>query len=481
MNATDLYVIGSTEGKGMIAVAKKDLLPGQMVLKEEVPLMSFSSDIRSQYDYPEPFISAFSIFVTYMEDFSPSSQEVFDSLLEPPSGHLAESYRDFARTMKYKPKNEEEVRVLNPEEVELLASIAGTVNISQFVLPGKVLIFTDINRFKHSCIPNCRATVVGGTTCVCYTILPIKEGDVLTISHNSARDLEFTSQRRYRYAAEKQITCHCPRCEAPGDDTRQFDCFDPACPGVMFACQPLSKERFPHNAYTYVDVDYVEPHLLPCTVCRNPATKEYQAEMFAQEEELKKAVQKPYWELIKRSKPGELPAVFDEVLALKFPHRHSLAVKILRSQFYVYLLKTVGDLNGVSFLPQMEATARQYMDTYNGFLRFPHDAKMAAFAELGMMAMACKFSVSVDLLQAALRMNLIIQGRHHRNPPLEAELALVLDEHYHTATCQECLFCGESPLRATITLSRCGRCRQVAYCSVGCQKAHWKVHKKTCV
>eukprot|EP01034_Spumella_vulgaris_P041677 gene41677-51642_t len=44
----------------------------------------------------------------------------------------------------------------------------------------------------------------------------------------------------------------------------------------------------------------------------------------------------------------------------------------------------------------------------------------------------------------------------------------------------ECMLCGETPERVAITLNRCGRCGQVAYCSKGCQKEHWKVHKKGC-
>jgi hypothetical protein len=43
-----------------------------------------------------------------------------------------------------------------------------------------------------------------------------------------------------------------------------------------------------------------------------------------------------------------------------------------------------------------------------------------------------------------------------------------------------CAFCEESPKNAELKLSRCGACKKVAYCSKGCQKAHWNVHKQQC-
>ena len=43
-----------------------------------------------------------------------------------------------------------------------------------------------------------------------------------------------------------------------------------------------------------------------------------------------------------------------------------------------------------------------------------------------------------------------------------------------------CILCGESPDCAAIVLSKCGKCKQAQYCSVGCQRAHWKLHKQQC-
>jgi hypothetical protein len=44
-----------------------------------------------------------------------------------------------------------------------------------------------------------------------------------------------------------------------------------------------------------------------------------------------------------------------------------------------------------------------------------------------------------------------------------------------------CALCEETPACVAIKLSLCGRCRAAAYCSAGCQKAHWKLHKAKCV
>lgn len=53
----------------------------------------------------------------------------------------------------------------------------------------------------------------------------------------------------------------------------------------------------------------------------------------------------------------------------------------------------------------------------------------------------------------------------------------------------KCSFCGVTPKRAIdepdrnvapIVFKKCGQCKSVHYCSVGCQKQHWPKHKIDC-
>jgi hypothetical protein len=63
---------------------------------------------------------------------------------------------------------------------------------------------------------------------------------------------------------------------------------------AMLACQPINKKPFRLADLAYTDVEYVEPHLLPCTVCHRTAHASYQAEMFKLEEKLPAIVKKIY-------------------------------------------------------------------------------------------------------------------------------------------------------------------------------------------
>ena len=75
-------------------------------------------------------------------------------------------------------------------------------------------------------------------------------------------------------------------------------------------------------------------------------------------------------------------------------------------------------------------------------------------------------------------------GREERLPNLDEALREVLSaipQVQQFASLSHCAFCEECPTNTpSVALRRCTKCKKVAYCSVGCQKAHWKVHKKSC-
>ena len=43
-----------------------------------------------------------------------------------------------------------------------------------------------------------------------------------------------------------------------------------------------------------------------------------------------------------------------------------------------------------------------------------------------------------------------------------------------------CFFCGTSPVGAGVSLSLCGGCHCVAYCSRNCQVSDWAEHRREC-
>ena len=49
-----------------------------------------------------------------------------------------------------------------------------------------------------------------------------------------------------------------------------------------------------------------------------------------------------------------------------------------------------------------------------------------------------------------------------------------------TRSADVCAFCNSSSSLNGPPLKRCSRCHNVLYCSVVCQRSHWKTHKQTC-
>jgi hypothetical protein len=319
-------------------------------------------------------------------------------------------------------------------------------------------------------------------------------GDELTFSYFSERDLKPTHERRLKYLEAKEFTCHCPRCDALGDDTRQFDCCDPKCSGVMLACQPISNVPFRVPDLAYTGVEYVEPHLLPCTECHRTAPASYQAEMFELEAKLPDFadhVLNTYSTLASdfRSSEQEYQQLHDEINKRQLPRHHAATLTILQTLVNLNRFRVLRHCTQ-SQVQNIRRAAYNLIEAHESLFSFSHPNTYDAFFHLccACIIQAPMFRVVIfppleakNLLQKTMCMWMIMHGREDRVNNLDDALQTTLAAlPANTPSLQVCAFCGESPLRAALTLSRCGRCRQVAYCSVGCQKAHWKLHKKGC-
>ncbi len=92
-------------------------------------------------------------------------------------------------------------------------------------------------------------------------------------------------------------------------------------------------------------------------------------------------------------------------------------------------------------------------------------------------------------VQHALRVTLILHGRENERHleeflqrKMDSRETAIFEQALSTVspTMVHCGMCGESPENAYMKRSRCGACQKVMYCSKGCQKSHWRIHKKVC-
>jgi hypothetical protein len=208
-----------------------------------------------------------------------------------------------------------------------------------------------------------------------------------------------------------------------------------------------------------------------------------------------------------------------EIRQLGCPPHHVLMLPILRRlarlKLEVYRLRS-----DASSAKAFTEAALQFVRLYERVTPYPcqqlMDELYNASAALAFPPFETDWALAKEYATKALRMHLILCGREVRDAEYDAHLPKILtkmkdiiktatpkgsgdnssnkqedvggctsDKHVDTlgsSICApaQCGFCEESPTRAAAKLSVCGRCKQVAYCSQGCQKAHWKLHKTCC-
>ena len=473
MLSSPAYRIVESADKGKIAVATRDILPGELIVKENNPILYVSSE-----NIVDPLMFGVAAYKMFANDLSLEQKEKVLSLFGPTEGELADCLRICAVQARDR-------QYVSPDEVETLLEVMLVVSFNAFELVNNIhAVYTEFTRLSHSCAPNCSFSFRGKAV-YCYARTHIKEGEELTITYRGEVDLMPTHERRLMYLETKFFTCHCPRCDAIGDDMRQFDCFDPACKGVLMVCQPINKKGCLINM-SYNGVEYVEPHLLPCTVCHRAASADYQAKVFALETKLVDVGA----QLCNARCAPDTHVVLKKIGKDKIHHRHASALPITKA--YMMMCTSLGNVSGNAALDlSLQRYTRQavveYLDALRHLLPNPSDhlsegLKYVVSCCITQLQDAPIFSPTEEksICGEALRMHLLLYGRDRRDKTLHEAMLHCHERLPSERSTEMCAFCEEFPLRAALTLSRCGRCKQVCYCSAECQKVHWKLHKKEC-
>jgi len=497
------YEIVDSVTRGKVVIATRDFMPGDTVMQEREPVLCLTKEVLAEfkkYDSTDNHLHL-AAFIVVMRRIEPAKKAKFLSLYGPTTGGEADILRKYASVIEWTPDDQSERRPLTCDEVETFVKIGNVLRLNAFGDEQAKLIYFEVTRLAHSCAANCTYDIHENVIS-CRSLRNIAAGEELTISYMRERDIKPTHIRRQKYLEMKDFTCHCPRCDAPGDDTRQFDCSNPSCNGVMMVCQPINQIKVGDPEKKYTGVEYVEPHLLPCTECHRSASAAYQTTMLALEARLPKLVSDIQTDMaIGLTQPGTdcFDKLVQKIQDLKLPMRHQMVapihdilVKCTRFQFMeVAVGRKLGDIEQRRAAVHRAVTA--YVAAQEGvtpgsnsnlaktLFQVSHDCIM----EWQDPRMGCPHIFTPQqakpLLQRLLRMKLIMSPRDFpRSEKIDNALLKVLSELPPLQSIELCAFCEESPFRAAVTLSRCGKCKQVCYCSAGCQKVHWKLHKKFC-
>ncbi len=477
MSSEQVYKIVESCDRGKIAVATRDIMPGELVLWEKEPVLHISNEFISQQSNAGLMAMGVAVLKKFVVDLSPDQKAMILSLFGPTDITYSSMMRQMISQMV-------KDRHLPAMDIDSYLKVYQVFNFNAFELGAHGHgVFAEFTRLSHSCAPNCSYSF-RGTAVYCHARKFIQSGEELTISYKKKWDLEPTHERRYLNLQMKDFTCHCPRCDALGDDTRQFDCFDPDCKGVMMVCQPINKRPILLTGVQYTGVTYVEPHLLPCTVCHRAAPADYQTKMFELEtwmHEQGPRLMKEFTDFICQSKNAKKESELMELLYLPNHRRHVAALPFLRTRMKLsaFLLLTEEDTSPHALADANQA-ALEFVAALFQLLPFPSDNLSDELSDLVNAVPILSPNTERIVCGEALRMFLLLYGRDRRTEVLDAAMLRYREKNPSAQSTEICAFCEESPQRAAFTLSRCGRCKQVCYCSTGCQKAHWKLHKKTC-
>ena len=363
MASNQVYRIVNAGPRNMMAVAVRDLLPGELILKENEPALFFTQTDRMNFEFPvDPLIEiVFAAYDAFVLSTSSAQQQRLLSLYSPTTGMPSDRIRLFLNMVQD-----------FGDHAEMIVKVFRVIMLNMFGRESEdYRVYGEMARFSHSCTSNCVYSF-RGKSLFCFARRAIKAGEELTISYNRAWDWEPIHKRRNLCLETKEFTCHCPRCDALGDDTRQFDCFDPVCKGVMMVCQPIQKRNVPDSDLVYTGVTYVKPHLLPCTVCHRAASADYKRAMLALENdllELGPSIAERFEALIEKRIRCEMEPLYKELLQLEIPSRHGASVPLLRVKWRV--LHCLYADKGPQMAPALQKAVMQYVTAMESIITYP--------------------------------------------------------------------------------------------------------------
>lgn len=181
------------------------------------------------------------------------------------------------------------------------------------------------------------------------------------------------------------------------------------------------------------------------------------------------------------------PTLLEQIECIPYPKRHIGSARLYRLLLQLRCV-CVSDESTAELLQ----TAHEYRTLHEHVACFPNDTYLTAMYHLCLQLSQPSIPTGgarhlplqrfiVETCRAVLRMYMICFGREERLDRVEVILRdNLLSMQLEPADSSLCGLCLESPTKADIALSWCGRCGRTTYCSAGCQKVHWVVHKKIC-
>ena len=415
------YKIVESGERGKIVVATRDILPGELVFHENEPVLHVSNEfISQQQDIGGVMALGVAVMKKFAVDLSHDQKEKILSLFGPTDT----LYASFMRPMILQMVKNGHLPIMNTDSYWKVFQV---FNFNAFELNARGHgVFDEFTRLSHSCAPNCSFSFRGKAV-YCYARTFIKNGEELTITYRGKWDLEPTHERRYTNLQAKEFTCHCPRCDAIGDYTRQFNCADTACKGVMMVCHPINNIPILLTDLQYTGVEYVEPHLLPCTVCHRAASTDYQTEMLKLEARMYEArprLVQVFADFSRKSTYAKTASELMELLHVPLPPRHAAALPFLRTKMNLSAtLLFSGEDTRPSQLQEAKQAALDYITALFHILPVPSDSLSEELKNV--VALCCRKD-TVPILTPeterlvcgeALRMRLLLCGRDWRERP----------------------------------------------------------------